>query len=126
MSLKPLGILESDGRLLFRRTYRPVGLWSRARGLLGRPPLAEDEAWLFEYCSAVHMLGMRHAIDVIFVDAWGRIQHLVESLRPWRAAACLHAAHVVEAPAGSIRRLGLQPGQCLAFKSLNQTRVSGP
>ena len=41
----------------------------RARGLLGRAPLAADEALLIRPCSSIHTFGMRFAIDVVFIDA---------------------------------------------------------
>ena len=37
-------------------------------------------------CTAVHTVGMRFAIDVVFVDRQGFAVKIVRNLRPWRIA----------------------------------------
>jgi uncharacterized membrane protein (UPF0127 family) len=39
---------------------------------------------------------MREPIDVVFLDRLGRVQKIVESLRPWRVAACAGSYAVLE------------------------------
>ena len=88
--------------------------WDRTRGLLGRPQLAACEGLLIMRCSSVHTVGMRYAIDVVFLDRHGAIARVVESLRPMRMAMCLGAASVLELAAGQARRLALRPGLTLS------------
>jgi uncharacterized membrane protein (UPF0127 family) len=98
---------------LFSRVRRPSGFWQRARGLIGRPPLGIQEAWWFERCNSIHMLGMLHSIDVMFLDAAGRVLKTRERLPPFAMSACLRAESVIEMASGSIRRKRIAPGQRL-------------
>lgn len=89
---------------------RVTGLPDRLRGLIGRPAPAAGTAWLFARCRAVHTLGMRYPIDVVFVDRAYRVCRVVPALAPGRMAASLRARHVLELRAGEAARLGLMPG----------------
>jgi uncharacterized protein len=81
----------------------------RKRGLLGRDGLPRGAALLIVPCCAVHTVGMRFAIDVVFVDAHGRVKKIVYNMPPWRIAAALSARAVIEMPAGA-----LQPDSALS------------
>lgn len=97
----------APGPLQVRRARR----WhERLRGLLGRAPLGADEALDIAPCNSVHTIGMRYAIDVVFVDRSGLIVGVVEGLGPWRAAACWRATRTVELAAGGAARHGLARG----------------
>ena len=89
--------------------------WSRFRGLLGRDSIDRDEGLLIEPCSSVHMLGMRFAIDAVFLDRTGRVLRVTEQLKPWRMAACKGSKRVLELPAGRAREVGLAVGDELVF-----------
>ncbi len=86
-------------RLRLRVVRGPLG---RLRGLLcrRRPPGPRSGIWLL-HCSAVHTMGMRHVIDVAFIDRRGRVLRVVR-LAPWRCALCVGAVSVVETRAGVI------------------------
>lgn len=84
--------------------------WDRTRGLLGRPRITGSEGLLITRCSSVHTVGMRYAIDVVFLDRHGCIARVVESVKPMRMAMCRGAVSVLELAAGQARRLSLQPG----------------
>jgi len=74
-----------------------------------------DEGLLIEPCSSVHMIAMRFAIDVAFVDCDGRVLRVVENLKPWRIAACNGSRKVLELAAGRTRQVGLAVGDKLCF-----------
>ena len=76
---------------------------TRRRGLLGRDRLDETSAMLLAPCAGVHTVGMRFAIDVIFVDRQGYAVKVVRDLKPWRIALASRAHAVIEMPAGSLR-----------------------
>lgn len=84
--------------------------WDRTRGLLGRPALQGNEGLFIACCSAVHTIGMRHTIDVVFLDRAGRIVRVVTQLRPMRMALCKQAAHVLELARGQAHALALCEG----------------
>ncbi len=56
--------------------------WQRARGLIGRPPLGPGEGLLLVPCHAIHMLGVRYAIDIAFLDDECRVVALYPRLEP--------------------------------------------
>lgn len=70
----------------------------RRRGLLGRPSLPPDFALLIAPSNAVHMFGMKCAIDVLFVRRGGEVVKRVVALQPrrismaWRAFAAIELA----------------------------------
>lgn len=106
----------SDGRVrLAGKVTVARGFWQRLVGLMGRAPsrMAPDECLVIPQCAAVHTCFMRFPIDVVFVDASGRVLKVVESLPPYRAASARGAMATVELAAGASRRLGIRPGSVL-------------
>lgn len=96
-------------------THVRIGLalrwWERARGLLFHGPLQDAPAGLWiAPCNSVHMLGMRQALDVVYLDRDGVILKCVPTLRPWRLSACPGAHVALELRTGLIAELGLKPG----------------
>lgn len=85
-----------------------------------RPALTRKEGvcglWLAP-CRLVSTLGMRSAVDVIFLHADGTIAKVVTQLKPWRAVACANARSALKLRAGMALRLGLEPGASLELSS---------
>ena len=76
-------------------------LWTRARGLLGHPPLQAGEGMVIEPCNSVHTFFMGYALDVVFA---GKDQQVlaVEQLAPWRLSRVVWSArYAIELPAGA-------------------------
>ena len=73
---------------------------SRRTGLLGRDALGEDAVLAIAPSNAVHTIGMRFPIDVLFITRTGRVTRRVQRLRPLRVAASLPAFAVLEFAAG--------------------------
>ena len=96
---------------------------SRQRGLMGRSQLAADRGMLFFYDEqgprTFWMKNVRFALDILYLDADWRIVHRVTA-PPCMTSPCPEyptsrpARYVLELPAGSGERLGLEPGQRLA------------
>ncbi len=73
----------------------------RMRGLLGRRGSAEGSAMLFPNASAVHTIGMRFPISVVFLDEDMRVIR-VDRAPPGRARIrCPGAGHVMEMDASA-------------------------
>ena len=75
---------------------------ARRRGLLGRRYMEIGSALVLVPCWAVHTAFMALSIDLIFVDRDGRAIHVVQAMRPWRAAVSIRAQAVIELPAGTL------------------------
>ena len=91
---------------------------ARIRGLLGRRTLPDGEAMIFPQCRSIHTVGMRFAIDAVFVDQAWRVVALRENLRPGRLVFPVWgASSVIELAQGTIGRAELKIG--------DQLRVNG-
>lgn len=110
-------IVDGQGSVLFAHARCPVGFFARLRGLIGRPLPVAGEAWWFARCSAIHTLAMRGPIDVLHLDAEGRILACRPRLRSCRVSALFGSRYVVELAAGAIAAAGLVCGQPLRFES---------
>ena len=75
---------------------------ARRRGLLGRTGLADGAALVLTPCFAVHTIGMRFPIDVVFVAADGLVRKIVRGLGPGRIAVAFGASAVVELAANAL------------------------
>jgi uncharacterized membrane protein (UPF0127 family) len=100
-----------------------MGFWERFRGLMGRRELGAHEG-LYLPTASIHMLFMRFPIDALFIgspDPSGRRSVVAtrDRLPPWRGIVLpvRGAAGVVELPAGTIERTGLQPGDAVVFEA---------
>ena len=90
--------------------------WPRFRGLLARPPLMKGEGMLLLRCGSVHTIGMTRAIDVVFVDAEGKVVRSIPRLRPWRLGlGGTEAVHALELPAGRLDETGTVNGHRLSW-----------
>ena len=96
-------------------------VWTRARGLLGRPRPTQGEGLMLNPCRAVHTLGMRYAIDVIFLDRDGRVVALYPELRPGRFAWHPRATFALEVPIGTIVASGTAENDRVAWLPTNLT-----
>jgi uncharacterized protein len=95
-----------------------VGFFERLRGLLGRAGMAPASAMIIERCASVHTLGMRFAIDLIFLDREWRVVALRRGVNPGRPMVCggLRAVRVLESAAGSLALDQLALGDQLVFE----------
>ena len=90
-------------------------LFSRMRGLLGRKSLGPDTAMVIDPCSSIHTLGMRFAIDVLFLDSKNRVISISKNVKPGRfwvsGGWCVR--RVIESEAGCLDLSRLQVGDTL-------------
>ena len=106
----PCVSLKIDGRVTPVRVYEAHGFFSRARGLLGSEPLRENEALWISPCGSVHTLGMRYAIDVVFLNRRREVVGVKHHVEPARFAAQPRAHSALELPAGAATALAIAPG----------------
>jgi uncharacterized protein len=92
-----------DGWMIREATSRRA----RGRGLLGRRALSAREGlWL--PVRSIHTIGMRFALDLVWLAGDGRVVRVDEQVGPGRLRTCLRArGGVVEVAAGSGAPLGL-------------------
>lgn len=71
-----------------------AGLASRMRGLLFSP--VRQGVLLLAPCRDIHTVGMRHALDIAFVDADGMVVEAYRDVGPMRRVRCRKAVATIE------------------------------
>lgn len=95
---------------------RPV---ERLRGLLGRSGLACGEGLLLTPCNGVHTWGMQFSIDVVFLDAAGRVVRVASSMPPGRMIPWVRRAkQVLELASGAAAVDGVNVGTRLRIEEV--------
>ena len=71
---------------------------ARLLGLAGLRALPPSSALLLPRTRSVHTFGMRFALDLVWLDADGRVVRVDRAVRPWRVRSCRAARAVLEVP----------------------------
>ena len=121
------GQICRNGAVLAVRAACARSLGERLRGLLGRRGLGPGSALVIERCGAVHTLGMRFAIDLIFLDRAWRVVRLVRNVPPGRMLVWggWRAVRVIESETGCLAVEGIQVNDCLVWTDEINVENSG-
>jgi len=107
----------STGRVLAWRVRRADNWLERAVGFLPRTSIAPEEGLWFEHCHAVHTIGMRTALDVVFLDKDMRVVKVEANVAPQKLYVGAQNAHTVaEFGPGFVKANPLSPGDQLALE----------
>jgi uncharacterized membrane protein (UPF0127 family) len=74
---------------------------ARRRGLSGVGELPRDHALLLPGCRSVHTIGMRFALDLLWLDAEGALLRVDHDVPARRVRTCVRASAVIECGAGN-------------------------
>ena len=110
---------ESQTKVIGNRIMVADGFLSRFKGLLGRTGLDEGEGLLISPCWSIHCIGMRFAIDAIFLDKQYRVVAIYPDLKPGAMASNRKARYVLELKAGEAARHDIQVGELLRIEPSN-------
>lgn len=127
--MKIVDLRTEDGRLVARAgmacTFR-----NRCLGLIRRRALEAEEGLLLVPGGGIHTVGMRFAIDVVFMDKALRIVGLRPRVPPWRFVCAPQGTRfALELCAGRIVTLGLglrSPVQACFDDEESEEASSGP
>jgi hypothetical protein len=108
-------INKTTNAVLANRVITAASFWARLKGLLGTKSLPSGEALLIKPCNGIHTIGMRYAIDVLFISASWQVLKVVPEVAPMRGAVCFAAAMVLELPAGTVAEFGVSVGHQLTI-----------
>ena len=86
---------------------------ARLAGWLGLRAVPRAGGLWIVPCDGVHTFAMRFPIDVVFVDAAGRVLRIDCAVAPWRVRICIGAHSVIELAAGQAGALGISRGDRL-------------
>jgi len=92
----------------------------RKTGLLKHPGLQPGEGLWIAPCEAVHTVGMKFAIDVVFLDKKRRVIKIRAAMPRWRIAGSLRAHSVLELPSGAAAAAQTTAGDQLEFEKYEE------
>ncbi len=97
------------------RVKPATGFRDRMFGLLRHARLAQGAGIWLAPCKAIHTVGMRFPIDVVFVSRSGTILRIDPAVPPYRFRLCWRAGSVIETSAGWACAIGLKPGEFIGY-----------
>ena len=114
--LEPLTVVTDTGEHRFMVEIADDDA-ERQRGLMERPPLADDRGMLFQFPDVAERGFWMHntpsSLDIIYIDPYGRIVSIAERVTPNSDAIIPSngpAAGVLEIRAGRADEIGARPG----------------
>ena len=103
--------LSVKGQTVVPHVRTAARFHERFLGLMGRAPIGRGAALWLSPCGSIHTCFMRFAIDVIFLDADGKVLRIARRVRPWRLAWAPQATHsVVELESGWLPQDAIEVG----------------
>ena len=101
--LEPLAATELPGGL---RVHEARRAGERRRGLAGLDDLPPDRGLLLPRTRSVHTIGMRFALDLLWLDGDGALVRIDRGVPPRRMRGCMRARSVIEVRAGEADAFG--------------------
>ena len=89
---------------------------TRKIGLLKHARLEAGEGLWITPCEAVHTIGMKFPIDVVFLSKKRKVLKIRREMKKWRMAVCLRGHSVLELPAGMCQKALTIVGDQLEFE----------
>ncbi len=96
--LPTVSLSPSPAQLAGRNLRLACHPLARLLGLAGLRMTPAHVALLFPRTRSVHTLGMRFALDLIWLDRDGHVVRVDRGVQPWRVRSCRSARAVVELP----------------------------
>ena len=84
--------------------YVASAFGARRKGLAKMDAMPPDRALHILKCNSVHTIGMRFALDLVWLAKDGRVVRIDEDVAPRRVKLCTRARTVIETRAGAGRR----------------------
>ncbi len=106
---------SSDKNIIIPKVKQTETIVERTQGLLGKPPLGEDEALWIIPCNSIHTIGMKYSLDIIYVNRSGKVEKIIENILPLRASFCLSAHSTIELKAGAVAKTGIRVGHTIQW-----------
>lgn len=113
-----VGTLHAGDRCWLERVAYAQRVPDRMRGLLGCTALPAGRGLIIDPCNSIHMIGMRFALDVIFLDRDWRVTSIHRDIRPGRLMlwGARGSRRVLELTAGTCDLAAIEPGCALRWE----------
>lgn len=104
----------STNKVLLTNLCIPDSFFAKAKGLIGKKSLDENQGLWLKPCSSIHTFFMSIDIDVIYLNRNMVIQKIDHRVRPWRLPMPSFRSHsVIEIKAGQAQKHHLKKGDTL-------------
>ena len=106
----------NNGFLLADKGRLANSFFTRLKGLLGKKSLPQGFGLIIQPCNMVHSIGMKMAIDVLFVSPAEEIIYIIEAMPPNRISPYIHnAGYVIELPTGQVQKTATAVGNTISI-----------
>jgi hypothetical protein len=109
------------GNIIITHKVKPLASsWTHAIGLMFKKRL-KDEAYIFIFRKPrkdmVHMLFMRFAIDIVWLNEKKQVLDVYENAVPWQKMIRFRYAskYMIELPSGLVKKYGIKKNDRLTF-----------
>lgn len=91
-------------------------LYTRAKGLLGRKSIAENEGLVITGCRSIHSFFMKFPICAVFIDKNNKVVKIIENFTTNRLSGYyIKASKVIELPPWKAKNTGTCLGDIIEF-----------
>ena len=106
----------TTGEIIAANVQRANGFWRRLVGFISSNSVRPDDGLWYDNCSAIHTMGMKERIDVVFLDRNCRVIRVERAIPRFRFAVTLGARAVVELGEATLQGRDLLTGDELALE----------
>ena len=107
-------IIKKNSQIITDNAQRADNFFTRFKGLMFVKEIEDNYALHITPCNQIHMLNMRFALDVIYLDQNGRIVKVDENVQPGKICKTVrNAKSVIEMKASAAAKLGINQGDGL-------------
>ena len=107
-------------KVLARNVEIADNLFTRMKGLMGRPVLQEGQGMLIKRSgNSIHTFFMKFSIDLLFINKSGEVKWLRENVTPWKMiiAPLVFQTDCLELPGGTIKKTQTLIGDVIRVES---------
>lgn len=109
--------IYKNNNIITRNAEIADSFFTRFRGLMFRREISDDYALYITPCNQIHMLNMRFAIDVIYLDTSGKVVKTDENVQPGKICKTVKKAKsVIEMKSFSTAKLGITEGDIINIR----------
>ena len=113
--MKQIRIFRDD-TLLWQKVLVANSFFSRLVGLLNRSSLEPSEGMFFYKAPAIHTIGMRFPIDILFLDASRCVAKVLQQVKPNRILPYIKSQYTIELTAGQSEEKKIRTGEMLHWE----------
>lgn len=107
-------IIKKNSQIITDNAQRADNFFTRFKGLMFVKEIEDNYALHITPCNQIHMLNMRFALDVIYLDQNGRVVKIDENIQPGKICKTVrNAKSVIEMKASAAAKLGINQGDVL-------------